>query len=201
MEEFFFYICHHVHNAPWILFCLLLLTGLCIPISEDILLLSGGAIASACIPEHAKTIYVWLFLGSYLAAWEAYWIGRLLGPKLYQVYYFRSIVTPHRLERLRHYYAKFGVFTFIIGRFCPGGIRNALFISSGLTKIPFYLFALRDGCACLISTITLFFLGYQFGQNFDLIVSYFYRYTHWFFIVCLFLFFVGFIYLYFRKRR
>jgi membrane-associated protein len=194
MDAFFSYICEHAHHAPWIMFSLLLLTGLSLPISEDIILLGGGAIASTCIPDHTLRMYTWLFLGSFLAAWEAYWIGRLLGPQLYHIRYFKSVVTPYRLEVLRHYYAKFGIFTFIVGRFCPGGIRNALFMSSGLTKMPFYLFILRDGLACLISTLTLFFIGYKFGQHLDLMIDYFHRYTHWFFIILACLLSIGLLY-------
>ena len=202
LESFFFYICEHIHYAPWIFFILLLLTGLCIPISEDLLLLIGGAIASTCLQEHALDLYIWLFLGSLLAAWEAYWIGRLFGPNLYKIRFFQSILMPHRLETLRHYYAKFGIWTFIFGRFCPGGIRNALFMSSGLSKIPFHHFIFRDTPGCMISTLTFFFLGYKFGQHFDLMINYFNQYTHWFFFAIFVLIAVGLIYfLYHRTHR
>lgn len=180
MEAIFSYICEHAHQAPWIMFCLLLLSGLNIPISEDIMLIGGGAIAATCLPEHTLSLYFWIFLGCYLSAWEAYWLGRLLGPRLYRIPLFKSIVTRKRLELLRNYYAKFGVFTFIVGRFCPGGIRNALFLSSGLTKMPFYLFILRDGVACLLSSFILFNIGYRFAANIDHIIYYFHHYTVWF---------------------
>ena len=186
LESLFFFVCEHVHFAPWILFVLLLLTGLCIPISEDLLLLSGGAIASTCLQEHALELYLWLFTGSLFAAWEAYWIGRHFGPRLYKIRLFKTIVTPNRLQTLRYYYAKFGVFTFVFGRFCPGGIRNALFMSSGLSNVSFYHFILRDTPACIISTLSFFFLGYKFGQHFDLLMNSFDHYTHWFFIVFFF---------------
>lgn len=106
MESFFVYICEHAHHAHWIIFCLLLLTGLNLPLSEDLMLLGGGAIASVCIPDHALRLYIWIFFGCYLSAWEAYWLGRLLGPRLYQIRLFNNVVTPHRLDVLRHYYAK-----------------------------------------------------------------------------------------------
>lgn len=180
MEAFFSYVCENANHAHWIIFCLLLLSGLNLPVSEDILLIVGGAIASACIPDHALRLYLWIFLGCYLSAWIAYWLGRRLGPRLYQIALFKSIVTRHRLKILRYYYAKFGVFTFIAARFCPGGIRNALFLSCGLTKMPFYLFILRDGAACLLSSFVLFSIGYHFGANFDHILYYYHRYTIWF---------------------
>ncbi|WP_228840597.1 DedA family protein [Candidatus Protochlamydia phocaeensis] len=194
------YICEHANQAHWIMFCLLLLTGLNLPISEEIMLIGGGAIASTCIPDHALRLYIWIFLGCYLSAWEAYWIGRLLGPRLYRIRLFKFIITPHRLDWLRHYYAKFGIFTFIVGRFCPGGIRNALFMSSGLTKMPFHLFILRDGLACLLSSLVFFHLGYHFGENIDPILVYFQRYSDWFLIGILTLILAGFAYLWYIHR-
>ena len=180
IDAAFTYICENAIHAHWILFLLLLLSGLNLPISEDILLLGGGAIASTCLPkgnEYVIQLYFWIFLGCYLAAWEGYWIGRILGPNLYRFQLFRSLLTQQRLDKLRHYYAKYGIFTFIIGRFFPGGVRSALFLSSGLTKMPFPLFILRDGFACLLSTFTLFNIGYHFkGVQ---------RYGFWFLILFL----------------
>lgn len=201
MESLLSYICDNADQAHWIIFCLLLLSGLNLPISEDIMLLGGGAIASLCIPDHALRLYLWIFFGCYLSAWEVYWIGRLLGPRLYQIRLFKSIITQKRLNLLRHYYAKFGVFTFIVGRFCPGGIRNALFLSSGLTKMPFYLFILRDGAACLLSSFVLFNIGYHFAENIDQIFHFFYRYTFWFMTGLLSFAAAGFLYYRYSSRK
>lgn len=200
MESLLNYICDNAYQAHWIMFCLLLLTGLNLPISEEIMLIGGGAIASTCIPEHAFRLYIWIFLGCYLSAWEAYWIGRLLGPRLYRIRLFKSIITPTRLDWLRYYYAKFGIFTFIVGRFCPGGIRNALFMSSGLTKMPFHLFILRDGLACVISSLVFFQLGYHFGENIHSILIYVQRYSDWFLIGILTLILAGFAHLWYIHR-
>lgn len=176
METIIASICENAHLAPWIIFGLLLLAGLNIPISEDILLLTGGMLAATCIPEETYRLYFWIYMGCWLSAWEAYWIGRLLGPKLYSIRLFKHIVTPARIDKLHHYYEKFGIFTFIVGRFIPGGVRNALFMTSGLGKMPFLTFIARDGLACLISSAIIFSIGYEFGENYQLIVHYVKRY-------------------------
>lgn len=170
------FICAHAEYAHFIFFGLFLLAGINIPISEDLLLLTGGAIVSRCIPDQYLHLYIWMFVGCWISGWEAYWLGRWLGPKLYDIRWFKYIVTKKRIEKLHHYYEKFGIWTFIIGRFIPGGIRNALFITSGMGKMPFPLFALRDFVACLISTNVVFFLGYTFGKHYELLVEYFLRY-------------------------
>lgn len=176
MESFFSFICEQAPNAHWGLFLLLMLAGFNVPISEDLILLTGGAIASTCISDHTMRMYLWLFFGSWLSAWIAFWIGRLLGPKIYNVPWFSRVITPKRIHRLHGYYEKFGIFTFIIGRFFPGGVRNALFMTSGLGGMRFLTFILRDGFACLISSSVIFTLGYKFGENHALIFHYFKRY-------------------------
>jgi membrane-associated protein len=184
MNEIFQFICTHAHYSDVILFTLLMLAGLNVPLSEDLILLTAGAIVSTCIPDHYWGMYFWLFLGCWISAWEAYWIGRLLGPKLYQIKWFNWAINEQRIARLSHYYEKFGIFTFIIGRFFPGGVRNALFMTAGMSKMPFLTFIMRDGIAALISSSILFYLGYIFGQNYDLIVHTFIRYNK-IFISCL----------------
>lgn len=172
MDDILNFICQHAHSAHWMIFLLLLLAGLNVPISEDILLLGSGAIASTCIPEHTVHLFLWTWAGCWISAWEAYWIGRLLGPKLYTIKWFGHIITPKRIEKLHHYYEKFGIFAFIVGRFCPGGVRNALFMTSGLGKMPFATFLLRDGIACAISASTIFYIGYCLGDNYRVIAEY-----------------------------
>lgn len=178
MESILTFVCEHAVHAHWIIFTLLLLAGLNVPISEDLLLLTGGAIASSCLsPEHKISLFVWLYFGCWFSAWEAYWIGRLLGPKLYEFRWFSHILTPKRIEKLHYYYEKFGILTFMVGRFIPGGARNALFMTSGLGKMPFWKFVLRDGFACIFSTSILFYLGHVFGENHELLFHYFKTYN------------------------
>jgi len=149
-----------------------MLSGFNVPISEDLILITAGALVSTCIPHKYLHFYLWVFAGSWTSAWIAYYIGRSLGPKLYDMSWFNWAVTPTRIAKLHYYYERFGIFTFIVGRFCPGGIRNALFMTAGMGKMPFLIFILRDGIAALISTNVFFYLGYIFGENYHLIVHY-----------------------------
>jgi hypothetical protein len=52
------------------------------------------------------------------------------------------------MDKVKKFYEKKGVFAFIIGRFIPFGVRNALFMSSGMSRLPFYQFVLWDAIAC-----------------------------------------------------
>jgi len=176
MESIINFACDHASSAHWIFFLLLLLAGLNIPISEDIILLTGGALASTCLEGSVLHLFAWLYAGSWLSSWEAYWIGRYFGPKLYDVHWFRRIINPRRIRRLHHYYEKFGVLTFIVTRFFPGGVRNALFMTCGLGKMPFHIFIMRDGLASLISVSTIFSIGYYLGANHQAIIKFLHTY-------------------------
>lgn len=172
IESLVHFACANAHSAHWIFFLLLMLAGINIPISEDLVLLTGGAIASTCIPDETLHLYLWIYAGCWISAWEAYAIGRCFGPRLYDIRWFRHVITRNRIIRLHHYYEKFGVFTFIVGRFIPGGVRNALFLTAGLGKMPFWKFIARDGFACLISSSVIFSIGFSLGENYRLVLHY-----------------------------
>jgi membrane protein DedA with SNARE-associated domain len=178
MDTYIAFVCEYAPQAPWIIFCLLMLAGLNVPISEDLLLLTGGAMASSCDSAHIFSLFIWTYVGCWVSAWEAYALGRFLGPKLYKIPWFNYLLSPTRVERLHVYYEKFGIFTFIVGRFIPGGVRNALFITSGMGKMPFLTFIIRDGVACLVSTSVIFYGGYLIGQNLPLLLETFETYRH-----------------------
>ncbi len=137
------------------------------------MLLTAGALGSICGLETSAIIklYVWVFFGCWIAAWEAYWLGRLLGPKLLSVKWFRHILTKKRVDKFGQYIERFGVFAFLIGRFIPCGVRNTLFMTSGLTKMPFRQFLLRDFGACLLACSVWFYLGHLFGDNYKVILE------------------------------
>ncbi len=191
METLLNFISENAQSAHWVIFLLIMLAGVNVPVSEDILVLAGGAIATTYIPENTSKIFVWIFLAAWMSAWEAYWIGRLLGPRLYEFKWFSHILSFKRIERLHHFYEKYGIFTFLVGRFIPGGARNALFMTSGLGKMPFYKFILRDFPACLLQVSVLFYLGHLLGENYTSVIATFDAYNTVFlilFIVLLLLF-------------
>lgn len=201
MEEIFNFVCLHAHHAEYIFLGLLLLAGVNVPISEDLLLLTAGALVSRCIPDNYLQLYLWMFFGCWISGFEAYWLGRLFGPKLYELPGFRHIVNPKRIEKLHYYYEKFGIWTFIVGRFIPGGVRNALFITAGMGKMPFPLFMLRDFVAAAISTNVIFYLGYAFGERYEAISSYFKRYNEVAFLILALLIAALLIRIWWRLRR
>lgn len=197
MESIFTFICEHANNAHLIFLFLLFLAGLNVPISEDVLLLTGGALVSRCIPDQYLHLYLWMLFGCWVSGWEAYLIGRLFGRKLFNYRFFNHVVNEERIKKLHVTYEKYGIWTFIVGRLIPGGVRNALLITSGMGKMPFLKFAFRDLVAAIISTNIMFYLGYTFGEHYEEIVATFQQYNR----VALLLFFSLLCFLFFRARQ
>ena len=120
----------------------------------------------------------WMWAGCVLSAYEAYWLGRWLGPRVYTIPFVRHYIKPDRVATLNVAYERYGILTFMICRFLPFGIRNALFMTSGMGRMPFGKFALRDGVAALLSTVVLFSLGNFFGSNYESLLIYIKTYEH-----------------------
>jgi membrane protein DedA with SNARE-associated domain len=92
-------------------------------------------------------------------------MGWKIGPKILKINFFKSIVSVDLRIKISNFYEKYGVWTLIVGRFIPFGVRNGLFLTAGLGKMNPLKFALSDLLACTISCITFFSLYYKFGNK------------------------------------
>lgn len=165
IESLLILVQENAQYAHWFVFGLLMLAGFNLPISEDILIIFSGVLASTVVPENTWKLFLGVFAGAYLSDWVVYWIGRLWGVKLWEIRWFSRIFRPKRLEQIERYYARYGVLTLFVGRFIPFGVRNCLFVTAGIGKMSFVKFLIADGLACLCSNAALFTLAYFCGKN------------------------------------
>jgi membrane-associated protein len=164
METFMLFIQENAANAHYIIFGLLLLAGFNIPVSEDGMLFISALIASK-YPENFYLLFFGVYLGAYFSDLICYGLGRHFGPKIWKIKFFAKIVSPEKVDQLGGFYKKYGVFTLLLGRFIPFGVRNGLFLTAGLSKMNFLKFALSDLLACTISCTLFFNLYYKFGDT------------------------------------
>lgn len=169
MESLIQFLSNHASHAHWFIFLGLLLAGCNIPISIDVLLILAAVFSAKFVPENTALLYSFLLAGCIMSAWISYSLGRVLGSRLSQWKLFKPVLSQEKMQKLRHFYKKYGIWTFIIGRFIPFGVRNCIFMTSGLSKMPFLRFALQDLLACFIWVTSYFILFYQIGQNFETI--------------------------------
>lgn len=151
-------------QSPWIIFPIMLLGGLNLPISEDAMLFIAAIIAASA-PEKLWPLFFATYLGAFGADLICYALGRFLGPKFFKIKLFASMVPPERLDKISGFYKRFGVWTLIIGRFIPFGVRNGLFLTAGLSRMNFLRFALSDLVAATASCSLYFSLYYNYGES------------------------------------
>ena len=81
LDQITLYIQQNVQYAPFIIFGLLLLAGLNLPVSEDIMLFISANLA-AKYPDHTIVLFAGVFMGAYLSDIIAYSMGRFFGPMI-----------------------------------------------------------------------------------------------------------------------
>jgi len=171
MENWLHFFQSHAHHAHWAIFAGALLAGLNIPISIDLLMILSATLASTIIPSHLPHLYGAIFFGCLFSAWLSFWFGRKFGPLIQKWPFFAKLVSPKKMNRVKSFYERKGAFAFVFGRFIPFGVRNLLFMSSGMSRISFSKFILWDACACFVWSGICFSLYYALGKNFDRLVS------------------------------
>ena len=172
METLIAWITEHASHAHFFIFFAILLAGFNIPISADLLILTSAILAATIIPEHTIHLYLAVFLGCYFSSWIAYWLGRLAGNKLAKFRWFSKLLSEERLAKTQKFYEKHGLITLLVGRFIPFGVRNCIFMTTGMSKLSFTKFILWDFIACLTWSLVTFSLFYKLGENYQFV------YTH-----------------------
>jgi membrane-associated protein len=172
MDALVEWIIQHAHLAHWYIFGAIILAGLNIPVSADAMVIISALLASTVIPENTLFLFLSIFLGCYLSAMVSYWLGRLLGDKLAHFRWFAKILSKERLNRINTFYERHGFLTLLIGRFIPFGVRNGIFMTTGLSRLHFGKFIFRDFFACLTWSSLCFALFYKVGQNYQVLAHY-----------------------------
>ena len=171
MDQIFHFISLHVNKAPAIIFSLFLLAGMNIPISIDILVIIASLLAATIAKQKFYSLFFACLFGCYFSAWIAYSIGRFGGHYFLKLKIGQKLFPKERLEKIHRFYEKHGFLTLLIGRFIPFGIRNGIFMSTGMSQSNFFHFALRDMIPCSLWSSVMFSLFHSLGTSYDLLIK------------------------------
>lgn len=159
-------------QAHFIAFGLLVMAGFNLPVSEDLIFIISSSLAATVVPENFYKLFIGCFIGAYISDVIAYGIGRFAGNKvlesnrLYKIKAFQKNFSREKLKKIEKYFENYGAKTLFLGRFIPFGVRNMLFMTAGLIKMPLKKFLLVDLIALAFTSSILFYLGHIFGQNY-----------------------------------
>jgi membrane protein DedA with SNARE-associated domain len=142
---------------------LLASTGVGLPVSEDVVLLTAGTI---CSTGHAWFVVMMpvAWLGVLCGDTLAFRIGRKLGPKAMDHPRLKKVLTPERVARLKARFDRYGLWTIFIARFLPG-VRLPTFVLAGSMGITQRRFWQADAAAAAIFAPLLVTLGWRFGSD------------------------------------
>ena len=148
---------------PFAAFIGLLLAGLNVPLSEDLIIITG-ALISRGDPSMLVPTFVAIYSGVIISDYFPYYLGILLRKGTLKSKFLIRLFSKKNLDKMHRYLEKYGIFAFIVGRFIPFGVRNTMLLTSGFFGLRLRRFALYDTTAATISVCVLFFLVYHFGE-------------------------------------
>lgn len=159
-------------------FGLLLAAGFGFPLPEDVPLIAGGVLAWLASPLEEVTLRTMLadrgfqamvavgMAGILVGDSIIYLAGRRLGRRVAEVWPFRKMITPEKLERVERLLRQRGKVVVMVARFLPG-LRAPTYFTVGHSRVPFWEFLLFDGLAALLSAPLWVALGFWFGDDIE----------------------------------
>jgi membrane protein DedA with SNARE-associated domain len=114
-------------------------------------------------------------LGSMVGQLPWYYAGRLLGEKRIEALAARYgrwlTVTPHEVQRVFGWFARFGAASVFFGRMIPA-VRAVISLPAGIAEMPLGKFLLYSLAGTTIWMGGLAYAGYRLGQNYQLVAKY-----------------------------
>jgi len=142
-------------------FSLLVACGLGVPLPEDIALIGGGILAGIGPPRGVGSVWLMMCVGLcgiLVGDSIIFKAGKDHGDALLDTRLGRHIPRD-RVAKVRELFAKHGSKFIMVARFLPG-VRAVTYFVAGSSKVPYYVFALYDGLAALLSAPVWVYLGF-----------------------------------------
>lgn len=158
-------------------FIALMLTGVGLPVPEDIILLSAGYVTAKgfAILEIMIPLAMIAILGGDIIM---YALGRNFGERVFKWKIFSYIFSPKRQEKIHRFYDRYGKRAIFIARFAPG-LRSWVYIFAGTAKVNLGIFILMDFLAAIISVPVFIWLGFYFNTEIEEIAYFIAHIKEW----------------------
>jgi membrane protein DedA with SNARE-associated domain len=141
--------------GPFAVFLLLLLTGIGVPLGEDLVIY--GTLSPW---QTALNAYAGVFLSDCM--WYA--ICSTYGTRLFHRRWFRRTVHPRRLLEVKHHIEERGAWVVLMARFIPGS-RTPAITAAGVLHLPFWKFVVATAAGCLVTVPLQLGLGYLIAKG------------------------------------
>jgi membrane protein DedA with SNARE-associated domain len=153
-----------------------LLGSACIPIPSEVVLLFGGALASAGFAATALhhpgaelsliPVMAVALAGSMAGSWLAYWAGYAGGRPLIERWGRYLLLRPHEIDRAHAWFERHGEAAVFFSRMIPLA-RAFISLPAGVARMDLGRFSLYTLLGNLPWTIGLALAGYALGESWD----------------------------------
>jgi len=149
--------------GPWVVFGLLLLSGVGIPLGEDIIIIPAGMLV-----QHGDLPFWETLLAAYFGVigGDLLWftICSSLGSKISHTRWFKRIVHPKRMLQVKYQFDVRGIWVVVLARFIPAS-RTTTITVAGMMHMNFWKFAIATVICCLITAPMQFFAGWWIAES------------------------------------
>lgn len=149
--------------GPFAVFLLLMLTGIGIPLGEDLITIPAGVLIGYGTLNPWMTVLC-AYAGILLS--DAMWYGVCyrFGTPLLHRRWFKRLVHPRRLLEVKHQIEHRGAWVVFMSRFVPGS-RTPAITASGLLHMPFWRFIGASSAGCVFTVPMQLGLGYLIAKG------------------------------------
>jgi membrane protein DedA with SNARE-associated domain len=149
--------------GPIAVFMLLMLSGLGIPVGEDLVVIPAGIlVGNGELPLWPTLMAAYLGVVCSDCLW--FTLCHRYGSHLVHRRWFKRMVHPRRLLEAKHQVELRGVWVIVMARFIPGS-RTPTITIAGLLHLPFWQFALATASCVAISAPLQLGLGYLIARG------------------------------------
>jgi membrane protein DedA with SNARE-associated domain len=143
---------------------LLVLTGLGLPVPEELIVISTGA-ASALGNLDPWLGFASCLVGALIGDCVVYAIGFHFGRRLLREHpWWSKFLHPEREARIEKMIRRHGLKVFFLARFLVG-LRAPVYLTAGILKVPFRRFLLVDTFSATVVIGLFYSLAFLFGEH------------------------------------
>jgi membrane protein DedA with SNARE-associated domain len=142
---------------------LLFSCGLGFPLPEDVPLIASGIL----IAEHRMRLAIaapLAWLGIMLGDCVLYSFGHRYGNSVVKLPLIGKYISQARLDRAENLFRRYGAWMVALGRMFMG-IRGAMVLAAGTSRLKFFKFLIADGLAAIVSGGVFMYLGIWGGER------------------------------------
>ena len=99
-----------------------------------------------------------------------YWMGFAFGSTIMRIRIVKRIFSPQRQRWVRRLFFRWRFRLFFIGRYLYG-LRPAILLFAGLTRVRWLTFSIWNGLAAVVNTVVWIILGYFLAAHIEAIMS------------------------------